>query len=123
MTAGGSNGAKTRLWKYQLSQLAKRIGIDIHVCHFPPGTSKWNKVEHRLFCYISKRWQGKPLVSVEAAINLIGSTTTATGLKVLCQRDENVYELAKTVPDEDFESIKIKRIAPFENWNYIIKAK
>ena len=121
--SGGSNGAKTRLWKYQLSQLAKRIGIEIHVCHFPPGTSKWNKVEHRLFCYISKRWQGKPLVSVETAINLIGSTTTTTGLKVLCQRDENIYELAKTVPDEDFESIKIERLSPFENWNYILKHK
>jgi len=121
--SGGSNGAKTRLWKYQLSQLAQRIGIEIHVCHFPPGTSKWNKVEHRLFCYISKRWQGKPLVSVETAINLIGSTTTTTGLKVLCQRDENIYELAKTVPDEDFESIKIEKLSPFENWNYVIKHK
>jgi len=119
--SGGSNGNKTRLWKYQLSQLAKRIGIEIHVCHFPPGTSKWNKVEHRLFCYISKNWQGKPLISVETAINLIGSTTTATGLKVICRRDNNVYELAKTVSDEDFESINIEKINPHENWNYIIK--
>jgi transposase len=71
---GGSNGYRTRLWKYQLSQLAKRIALEIHVCHFPPGTSKWNKVEHRLFCYISKNWQGKPLISVETAIKLIGST-------------------------------------------------
>jgi transposase len=119
---GGSNGNRTRLWKYQLSQLAKRVGFDIHVCHFPPGTSKWNKVEHRLFCYISKNWQGKPLVSVETAIDLIGSTTTATGLKVICQRDDNVYELAKAVSDEDFESINIEKIAPFESWNYCLKS-
>jgi len=118
---GGSNGYRTRLWKYQLSQLAKRIGLEIHVCHFPPGTSKWNKVEHRLFCYISKNWQGKPLVNVETAINLIGSTTTTAGLKVICQRDDTVYELAKTVSVEDFESINIGKIAPFENWNYLLK--
>jgi len=121
--SGGSNGNRTRLWKYQLSQLARRIGIEIHVCHFPPGTSKWNKVEHRLFCYISKNWQGKPLISIEAAINLIGSTTTSTGLKVICQRDNNVYELSKVVSDEEFESIVIKKIKPFENWNYILKLK
>jgi hypothetical protein len=121
--SGGSNGNRTRLWKYQLSQLAKRIGIEIHVCHFPPGTSKWNKVEHRLFCYISKNWQGKPLVSVETAINLIGSTTTTTGLKVICRRDNKVYELAKTVSDEDFKSINMETIAPFDNWNYIFKPK
>jgi len=118
---GGSNGYRTRLWKFQLNQLAKRIGLEIHVCHFPPGTSKWNKVEHRLFCYISKNWQGKPLVSIERAINLIGSTTTSTGLKVICQRDDTVYELAKAVSDEEFKSINIDKIAPFENWNYMFK--
>ena len=119
---GGSNSNRTRLWKYQLSLLARHLGIEIHVCHFPPGTSKWNKVEHRLFCYISKNWQGKPLVSVETAINLIGSTTTTSGLKVICQRDDNIYELAKVVSDEDYESITIESIAPFENWNYILKS-
>ena len=118
---GGSNSYRTRLWKYQLSQFVKHIGLDIHVSHFPPGTSKWNKIEHRLFCYISKNWQGKPLVSVENAINLIGSTTTTTGLKVICQRDDTVYELAKTVSDEDFESINIVKIAPFANWNYALE--
>jgi len=118
---GGSNGNRRRLWKYQLSQLAKRIGIEIHVSHFPPGTSKWNKVEHRLFCYISKNWQGKPLIDVETAIELIGSTTTKAGLKVICQRDDNVYELAAAVSDEDFDSINMEEIAPFESWNYIIK--
>jgi len=117
---GGSNGYRTRLWKLRLSQLAQRIGIDIYVCHFPPGTSKWNKVEHRLFCYISKNWQGKPLISVETAINLIGSTTTAKGLKVTCQRDDTVYELAQTVSDEDFYSIPLGKIPPMESWNYVL---
>ena len=118
---GGSNGYRRRLWKYQLSQFAICTGIEIHVSHFPPGTSKWNKVEHRLFCYISKNWQGKPLIDIETAIELIGSTTTKTGLKVICQRDDNVYELAIAVSDKDFESIKMEKIEPFECWNYIIK--
>jgi len=120
---GGSNGTRAKLWKYQLSQLAKRIGLEIHVSHFPPGTSKWNKVEHRLFCYISKNWQGKPLITVEEAINLIGSTKTSTGLKVICRRDDTIYKLAKVVSDEDFESIKINKIAPFGSWNYLFKTK
>jgi len=118
---GGSNGYRVRMWKYQLRQLANRIGIEIHVSHFPPGTSKWNKVEHRLFCYISKHWEGKPLISVEAAVKLIGSTTTATGLKVVCQRDNAKYELKKKVSDEEFESIKFDIIEPFGSWNYILK--
>ena len=115
---GGSNGNRLRLWKHQISQLSGCLGIEIHVCHFPPGTSKWNKVEHRLFCYISKNWQGKPLVDIKTAIALIGSTTTKTGLQVLCQRDDTVYELSKAVPDEDFEAIKIVKLDPFPNWNY-----
>jgi hypothetical protein len=118
---GGSNGCRTRLWKYQLSLLAKRIGVEVHVCHFPPGTSKWNKVEHRLFCYISKNWAGRPLVSVEVAVDLIGSTSTTTGLKVICQRDDTVYELAKSVSDEEFESISMDKIGLFGNWNYLLK--
>jgi hypothetical protein len=118
---GGSNGYRTRFWKYQLSQLAKRIGVEIHVCHFPPGTSKWNKIEHRLFCYISKNWQGKPLIDVQTTIDLIGSTRTSAGLKVICVRDDTEYELAKKVSDEDFESINIDEIAPFGCWNYFLK--
>jgi transposase len=118
---GGSNGYRTRLWKYQLSQLAKHTGIEIHVCHFPPGTSKWNKVEHRLFCYISKNWQGKPLIDVQTAIDLIGSTRTSTGLKVICVRDDTEYKLAKKVSNEDFELINIDKIAPFECWNYFLR--
>lgn len=118
---GGSNGYRTRLWKYQLNQQAMKIGIEIHVCHFPPGTSKWDKVEHRLFCFISKNWQGKPLINVETAISLIGSTTTTAGLKVISQRDDTIYELAKSVSDDDFESMHIAKIPPFKNWNYLLK--
>ena len=118
---GGSNGYRLHLWKYQLAQLAERTGLTIHVSHFPPGTSKWNKVEHRLFCYITKNWQGQPLVDVQTAVNLIGSTTTAKGLKVICKADYNEYPLSKKVSDEDYNSISISRIAPFGDWNYTIK--
>ena len=118
---GGSNGYRLHLWKYQLSQLAERTGLSIHVSHFPPGTSKWNKVEHRLFCYITKNWQGQPLVDIQTAVNLIGSTTTAKGLKVICKADYNEYPLSKKVSDEDYNSISISRIDPFGEWNYIIE--
>ena len=117
---GGSNGYRLHLWKYQLAQLAKRTGLSIHVSHFPPGTSKWNKVEHRLFCYITKNWQGQPLVDIQTAVNLIGSTTTSAGLKVICEADYNDYPLSKKVSDEDYNSIPIDLIEPFGSWNYII---
>lgn len=120
---GGSNSYRSKLWKYQLGHLASRIGIEIHVCHFPPGTSKWNKVEHRLFCYISRNWQGKPLIDIETAINLIGSTTTEAGLKVICQRDDTVYELAKTVSGDDFKAINLEKIGPFGDWNYLLRCE
>jgi hypothetical protein len=90
------------------------------VSHFPPGTSKWNKVEHRLFCYITKNWQGQPLIDIQTAIDLIGATRTAAGLTVICVRDDTEYELAKKVSDEDFATIKLLEIAPFESWNYRI---
>jgi hypothetical protein len=117
---GGSNGNRVKMWKYQLQQFANRTHLSIHVSHFPPGTSKWNKVEHRLFCYITKSWQGQPLVDIQTAIDLIGSTRTVTGLKVICIRDDTEYELAKKVSDEDFATINIVKIAPFESWNYRI---
>jgi hypothetical protein len=117
---GGSNGYKNRLWKFRLAHLAAQTGLDIHVCHFPPGTSKRNKVEHRLFCYISKNWQGKPLIDVETAISLIGSTATATGLEVICLRDDTVYKTAQSVSDEEYESIPFTHLAPFGSWNYVL---
>jgi hypothetical protein len=118
--SGGSNGFRVRMWKYQLQQFANRTGLTVEVSHFPRGTSKWNKVEHRLFCYISKNWQGKPLVDVHTAVNLIGSTKTTTGLEVICVRDDTQYELAKKVSDYDFNSIAIEKFHPFELWNYKI---
>jgi hypothetical protein len=117
---GGSNSYRSKLWKFRLAQLAIHTELEIHVCHFPPGTSKWNKIEHRLFCYISKNWQGKPLIDVESAINLIGSTTTSTGLRVICQRDDTVYETAQSIPEEEYKTIPLIRLTPFENWNYIL---
>ena len=117
---GGSNDYRRRMWKYQLQQFADRTGLEIEVSHFPPGTSKWNKIEHKLFCYISKNWQGKPLVDVQTAIDLIGSTRTTTGLKVICVRDDTEYKLAKKVSDDEFDSISINKISPFEAWNYKI---
>jgi len=120
---GGSNSSRVKMWKYQLQQFVNRTGLVVHVSHYPPGTSKWNKVEHRLFCFISKSWAGKPLVDVAAAVDLIGSTTTTAGLRVICQRDDSVYELARKVCDEEFEAIKMEKVAPFGNWNYILKPK
>jgi transposase len=117
---GGSNGYKVRMWKYQLQEFANRTGLEIEVSHFPRGTSKWNKVEHRLFCYISQNWKGKPLVDVQTAVDLIGSTRTTTGLEVICVRDDTEYKLAKKVSDEQFESISIVKFPPFELWNYKI---
>jgi len=118
--SGGSNGCRVRMWKYQLQEFANRTGLEVEVSHFPRGTSKWNKVEHRLFCYISQNWKGKPLVDVQTAVDLIGSTRTTTGLEVICVRDDTEYKLARKVSDEDFESITINKIPPFESWNYKI---
>jgi len=117
---GGSNGNRVRMWKYQLQQFANRTHLIIQVSHFPAGASKWNKVEHRLFCYITKNWQGKPLIDIQTAIDLIGSTRTSHGLKVICVKDDTEYELAKKVSDEDFESINLVNIHPFVAWNYCI---
>ena len=118
--SGGSNGYKNRLWKSQLQEFATRTGITLTIAHFPPGTSKWNKVEHRLFCYISANWKGKPLDSVETVINLVSNTTTSKGLNVICQKDDNIYPLAQKVSDEVFDAICIENIPPLKNWNYII---
>jgi len=119
--SGGSNGYRVRMWKYQLQEFATRTGLTVHVSHFPPGTSKWNKVEHRLFCYITSNWKSRPLVDVQTAVNLIGATTTSTGLKVICVQDDTEYELSKKVSDEDFNSINLETIAPFGAWNYLVK--
>jgi len=117
---GGSNGYRVRLWKVELQRFADRSGLDVFVCHLPPGTSKWNKVEHRLFCYISKCWAGKPLVDVATVVSLISNTTTRKGLRVVCQSDDGVYLRAKKVGAEEFKAINISKIGLHGEWNYMI---
>jgi hypothetical protein len=118
--SGGSNGNKNKLFKLQLQEFANQSNLKVHVSHFPPGTSKWNKIEHRLFCYISSHWKGQPLISIEAIVTLIGSTTTTTGLKVICVKDENEYEIGIKVSDDDFKKIRITKEITCPDWNYII---
>ena len=117
---GGSNNVRRRLWKKQLQDLANITGLEVHISHFPPGTSKWNKIEHRMFCYISKNWRGKPLISVEAVIQLVSSTTTAKGLKIVCVKDERHYALGTSVSDEEFAAINMVRDKTLGSWNYAI---
>ncbi len=117
---GGSNSSRTWLWKANLQKLADETGLEVHVSHFPPGTSKWNKIEHRLFCYISKNWEGKPLYDIETAVNLIGSTTTKKGLTVKCVVDRRVYEKGLKISDEEKDKINITFVGDMA-WNYIIK--
>ena len=118
---GGSNSYRVKLWKTELQKLADELNIEIHVSHFPPGTSKWNKIEHRLFCYISKSWRGKPLLSIEATVDLIGATTTTKGLTVDCIVDTNKYEKGINVSKEEFDNINIEREDFHGEWNYTIK--
>lgn len=118
---GGSNGTRVRLWKYALALMAQRYDLEIHVSHLPPGTSKWNKIEHKLFCYISKNWQGIPLINIETVVNLISSTTTKNGLKVNCIVDKNIYTRGIKISDEVFQKIDLERIGEFGQWNYIIR--
>ena len=118
--AGGSNGVRNRLWKWELQKLANEINKPISVCHFPPGTSKWNKIEHRLFSFISKNWRAKPLTCHEVIVNLISSTTTETGLKVKCRIDKNKYQKGIKISDHEISKINIKRDDFLGNWNYVI---
>jgi len=116
--AGGSNGYRLRLWKLELQKLADETGLEIAVCHFPPGTSKWNKIEHRLFSAITQNWRGKPLVSHEAVVNLIGATTTKTGLRVTSELDTNEYPAGRIVSDDALSAIHIRRDGFHGEWNY-----
>lgn len=119
---GGSNGSRVRLWKKELQGLSNELGMEIFVCHFPPGTSKWNKIEHRLFSFIAKNWRGRPLVSYEVIVNLIASTKTQKGLEVKCQLDERKYEKGIKVSEEEFKKINIEREAFHGEWNYKIRS-
>lgn len=117
---GGSNGSRVRLWKMELQRLADEIRIPIHVSHLPPGTSKWNKIEHRLFSYISMNWRGQPLVSHEVIINLIAGTTTRKGLKVHAELDDSLYPAGIKVSDDEFKQIHLTRNTFHGEWNYRI---
>ncbi|GAC1680103.1 MAG: ISAzo13 family transposase [Steroidobacteraceae bacterium] len=117
---GGSNGSRVKLWKRELQRFANETGLKVTVAHLPPGTSKWNKIEHRLFCHITMNWRGKPLVSHEVIVQLIGSTTTDTGLKVCCEIDGNLYPKGIEVRDEQMDAINITRNEFHGEWNYTI---
>lgn len=118
---GGSNGSRLRLWKIELQKIANETGLSISVCHFPPGTSKWNKVEHRLFSFITSNWRGQPLVDYETVVNLIARTTTAKGLQVTCRLDRRKYPIGRIITDDEFAQVNIQRNSFHGDWNYIIK--
>jgi hypothetical protein len=118
--SGGSNSPRTRLWRVELQRLADQTGLRIHVCHFPPGTSKWNKIEHRMFSFVSLNWRGKPLESLEVIINLIAATTTTTGLTIYARLDDRVYEKGVEVSDEQLAAVNIARHDFHGDWNYMI---
>ena len=116
--SGGSNGARNRLWKWELQRLADDLGVIIEVCHFPPGTSKWNKVEHRLFCHITSNWRGKPLTDHQVVVSLIGSTQTSTGLVVHARLDSRQYQKGRKISDKDMATLNIKPHRFHGDWNY-----
>jgi hypothetical protein len=118
---GGSNGSRLRLWKLELQKVADETGLSISVCHFPPGTSKWNKIEHRLFSFISSNWRGQPLRDYETIVNLIAHTTTAKGLKVSCRLDRRKYPTGQVVTDEEYDKVNLQRNSFHGDWNYTIK--
>jgi hypothetical protein len=120
---GGSNSSRNRLWKKSLQDLADELELTLHVCHFPPGTSKWNKIEHRLFCFITKNWRGRPLTTYEVIVNLIASTTTKTGLIVRAALDTDKYETAVEVKDEELARLRLTRAEFHGEWNYTIKPR
>jgi transposase len=121
--AGGSNGSRLRLWKWELHRLADELGVPISVCHFPPGTSKWNKVEHRLFSFISQNWRGEPLADYETVVHLISKTTTTVGLKVSCRLDRRRYPTGRKVSDEQWARINLHRDDFHGDWNYEIRPR
>ena len=117
---GGSNGYRVKLWKRELQLLSNETGLKINVRHFPPGTSKWNKIEHKMFSYISKNWRGRPLISKEVVVSLIGATKTSSGLEIMATLDENNYESGIEVSDEEIQSLNIVGDAFHPEWNYTV---
>ncbi len=121
--SGGSNGARVRLWKWELQRLADQTGLTITVLHFPPGTSKWNKIEHRLFSYISANWRGRPLTSVVAIVNLIAATTTQTGLRVRAEIDKGKYPKGVKIPEKEMLNLRLRRHRFHGDWNYTFRPR
>ncbi len=117
---GGSNGSRTRLWKLELQRFADETQLRVHVSHYPPGTSKWNKIEHRMFCHITQNWRGRPLESLEAVVNLIGSTTTAAGLRIRASLDKRTYEKGIAVTPEEMASVNLQPARVRGEWTYLI---
>jgi hypothetical protein len=120
---GGSNGYRVRLWRLQLQRLADEVGLTVQVCHFPPGTSKWNKIEHRMFCHITNNWRGRPLLTRQIVVKLIGSVTTEQGLRVRAELDENVYDAGIKVTDEELAAVAIERDEFHGEWNYRLRPR
>ena len=118
---GGSNGSRLRLWKLELQYFANETGLSLSICHFPPGTSKWNKIEHRLFSFISSNWRCEPLRDYETIVNLIANTTTAKGLVVKCRLDRRKYPLGRKVSDQEMRQVNLERNRFHGDWNYVIK--
>jgi hypothetical protein len=121
--SGGSNGSRNRLWKYELQQLADELAVEIEVCHFPPGTSKWNKIEHRVFCHISRTWRGRPLESYQIVVTLIGATRTQSGLEVHATLDERRYKKGIKISKAQFRTLNIVPCKFHGDWNYTIKPR
>ena len=117
---GGSNGSRSRLWKVALQDLATALGIPIRVCHFPPGTSKWNKIEHRMFCHITQNWRGRPLIDHEVIVNLIAATSTRHGLKIKAALDDGRYPTGTKVSDDELAAVHLKPAEFHGDWNYQI---
>ncbi len=120
---GGSNGSRLRLWKVAIQELADAIGLRTKVCHFPPGTSKWNKIEHRMFCHITQNWRGRPLRSLGVIVNLIGNTRTEAGLKIQAEFDRSPYGIGIKVSDEQLAALKMKKDDFHGEWNYTISPR
>jgi hypothetical protein len=121
--AGGSNGYRTRAWKIELQRFADETGLRIHVCHFPPGTSKWNKIEHRLFCHITQNWRGKPLTSFETVVNLIGSTRTTKGLRVKARLDKRQYPTGVGITKTEMKGLALRHDDFHGDWNYVLEPR
>ena len=120
---GGSNGSRVKLWKRELQTFADETGLSLVVCHYPPGASKWNKIEHRLFCHITQNWRDKPLTDRLAIVELIAATNTATGLTVRCELDEKKYPKGIQVTDEELASLNIERDEFHPEWNYTLRPR